>query len=233
MTLSDAELRVRINDVLRAGWIKIPDEFGYRGTGAPGKMLEELLDVEGGNRDEPYTGKWEIKFHSGSSLLTLFHLEGMPKGHLHPIVKKFGWLNSDGRLSFRHTVHGSVTARGFYVENDKSKIIIRNKSEPNEELAYWMHDKLINAFAYKFRRLVLVSGQKHKGSVHYQSAVFYTEPKTTQFLTAIQNGYVAIDFDVREKGERKLRNHGTKFRINSEHLDWLYHKKEQMGQTEQ
>ena len=71
----------------------------------------------------------------------------MPKGHLHPIVKNFGWQNRDELLFFRHTLHGSMTANSFYVENYKSKIIVRNISAPNEKFAYWMHNKLINAFA--------------------------------------------------------------------------------------
>ena len=40
MTLSDAELRVRISKVLNAGWIEIPAINGYWGPGAPGKILE-------------------------------------------------------------------------------------------------------------------------------------------------------------------------------------------------
>lgn len=43
MTLSDSELRVRVSEVLNAGWIEIPAISGYGGTGAPGKILEKYL----------------------------------------------------------------------------------------------------------------------------------------------------------------------------------------------
>ena len=72
--MTDADLYARLRGVLRRGWIPMPDYSGYRGTGAPGKILEELLGIDGGNFDTPDAGRWEIKFHSRNALLTLFHL---------------------------------------------------------------------------------------------------------------------------------------------------------------
>lgn len=230
MTLSDAELRVRISEVLNAGWIEIPAISGYGGTGAPGKILEELLDIKDGNLDRPDTGKWEIKFHSGKSLLTLYHLEAHPQGYLHLMIDNFGWPDKEGRNSFRHTIHGSITERGFFVENQNRRIIIRHQMNTEIAWAYWQHDLLINAFASKFRRLIVVSGEKKKQEVRYDSATFYSEPRVTEFISAIESGLVAIDFDARRQHTGKgLRNHGTKFRIHSRYLDLLYHKKFQIN----
>ena len=234
MTLSDAELRVRVNEVLSAGWIEIPSIAGYGGTGSPGKILEELLDVKGGNLDTPNTGKWEIKFHSGRALLTLFHLEANPKGHLSLLIDNFGWPDSKGRNSFRHTIHGKTTGRGFFIENRDQKIIIRNQINSEVSWAHWQHDSLMNAFVSKLRRLVTVNGEKKSQKVRYKSAVFYTEPRITEFISAIESGLVAIDFDARRRHRgNSLRNQGKKFRINGQYLDLLYHKKMQIGQSNQ
>lgn len=73
MVMPDADLYARRRGVLKRGWIDIPDSPGTGGTGAAGKLLEELLGINGGNSDTPDAGKWEIKFHSGNALLTLFH----------------------------------------------------------------------------------------------------------------------------------------------------------------
>jgi len=233
MRISDASLRVRIKDILEAGWIEIPELKGYGGTGGPGRILEELLDAKGGNQDGPDTGKWEIKFHSGKSLLTLFHLEGKPKGYLYPIIDQFGWPDKEGRKSFRHTIRGTTTDRGFFVENQNQKIIIRNQINTQIDWAQWQHDSLINAFASKFRRLIVVNGEKKKQEVRYNSAIFYSEPRVTEFISAIESGLVAIDFDARKKHTGSgLRNHGTKFRIDYRFLDLLYHKKMKLGQAE-
>lgn len=223
--VTDADLYARLRSVLKRGWIQIPDYHGYRGTGAPGTMLEELLGISGGNLDIPDAGKWEIKFHTRSSLLTLFHLEAEPKGHMHHMVRRFGWPDAKGRTSFRHTIHGR-SERGFYVVNESNRITVRNDSVSDMEWPYWTHDKLINAFAAKFRRLIVVKGKKRDGKVKYEQAHLYWEPQITMFVEAVEKGFVAVDFDARTKNGRGLRNHGTKFRIRYEHLRHLYNNRQ-------
>ena len=92
----------------------------------------------------------------------------------------------------------------------------------------------MNAFVSKLRRLVIVNGEKKSKKVRYKSAVFYTEPRITEFISAIESGLVAIDFDARRKDlGNGLRNHGTKFRISGQYLELLCHKKVQLNQSDQ
>ena len=225
--ISDNELFARLRNILTQDWIKIPEDHGYGGTGAPGKVLEELLGVNGGNSDTPDAGKWEIKFHSRSSLLTLFHLEGEPKGHMHQMVRKFGRKDDNGRLSFRHTLYQGKSSRGLYIANESNRITVRHRDVSDIVWPYWTHDKIVNAFASKFRRLIVVKGNKKNGYVRYEVAHLYEEPAITMFIEAIEKGIVCIDFDARTKNGRGLRSHGTKFRIKLENLKHLYnsHKK--------
>ena len=88
---------------------------------------------------------------------------------------------------------------------------------------YWTHDKLLNALASKFRRLIVVKGTKRSGRVRYDTADLYWEPLTTLFAEAVAQGIVAIDFDARTTTGKGLRNHGTKFRIRLADLNHLYH----------
>ncbi len=213
------------------GWISIPDEAGYRGTGGPGLLLESLIGVDVNNRDGPDTGIWELKYHSGSAPITLFHLSPNPRGIMHDVVRGYGWPNDRGQTSFRHTLWGKSN-RGFYVFNDEEtqRIVIRKNGEennPNAPEAYWEHDKLINAFVYKLRRLALVKGRKKREQVKYESVVLYSDPNTTGLIKAIASGKIAIDFDARTNtGARGLRDHGTKFRIKSGDLKDLYSKRQ-------
>jgi len=226
--ISDADLFKKLNEVLKRGWIKIPNYYGYRGTGAPGKMLEELLGIDGGNSDTPDSGKWEVKFHSGSSLLTLFHLEGEPRGHMHHMVRQFGWLDNKGRTSFRHTLFQGHSHLGLYVANESNRITVRHNDVADIVWPYWTHDRLINAFAAKFRRLIVVSGKKKLGSVCYEAAHLYREPVISMFVQAVERGIICIDFDARTNNGRGLRNHGTKFRVKYEHLTYLYNETEKL-----
>lgn len=221
MTVGDRQLFDRLQKILDGGPIKIPDVSPYRGTGAPGLLLEKLLGLDGGNRDTPDGGRWEIKFHSGKALLTLFHLEGKPRGHQKPLIQRYGWIGRGGYLSFRHTLRGE-SDRGFYVVNENDAISVRKRNQADANLPTWSHDALVNAFVSKLRRLIVVKGRTQKGFAIYENAVLYREPKFTAFFEAIANGFVAIDFDMRLNSSGGVRNHGTKFRVKGEYLGQLY-----------
>ena len=227
--MTDADLYARLRGVLKRGWITMPDYPGYRGTGAPGKILEELLGIDGGNFDTPDAGRWEIKFHSRRALLTLFHLEGEPKGHMHHMVREFGWADDKGRTSFRHTIHKGRSSLGFYVANEAGRITVRHPRVSDIAWPHWTHDRLINAFASKFRRLIVVKGRKRGDEVRYDVAHLYWEPKVTLFVGAVERGIVAIDFDARTNNGRGLRNHGTKFRVEYDDLRHLYANRQKFG----
>lgn len=222
----DGELYARLREVLARGWIEIPDTAGYGGSGAPGKLLEDLLGVKGQNYSVPDAGQWEIKFHSRSALMTLFHLEAQPNGYMHDLIREFGWEGKDGQTNFRHTLKGK-SDRGFYVEDKTELIVVKNIDERDIPWPYWTYDQLMNAFAAKMRRLVAVKGTVRKGYVRYQSAQLYWEPQISRFINAILAGVVAIDFDARTTNGRGLRNHGTKFRVRSDDLHTLYHHHQQ------
>lgn len=227
MAMSDAEFFARLKGVIERGWIPIPDNPGYSGTGGPGLFLEELCGVNVNNRDGPDTGVWELKFHGGLSPLTLFHLTPQPKGNMHNVVRSYGWPDAQGRISFRHTIWGS-SPRGFRIVDDSNRLIVRNdgpNNDPNVEPPYWTHDSLINAFVYKLRRLAVVHGKKRNGQVRYESARLHWEPNISKFIRAVEQGVVAVDFDARTNLVGKgLRDHGTKFRVKIDDLGHLYSK---------
>lgn len=231
--LSDADFFARIREILRQGSFDLPDNLGYRGTGGPGRLLEELLGFELNNRDGPDSGVWELKFHSGSTPLTLFHKTPEPKGIMQSVVRNCGWPGTkEGIISFRHTIWGR-SPRGFNVVNEGSRITVRNEDYPDLIAPYWTHDTLMTAFAYKLRRLVLVRGKRSKknGTVTYQAASLWTNPRLTELMNLIESGVIAVDFDARTKlNTDALRDHGTKFRISLSNLGKLYANQEVLNQ---
>jgi hypothetical protein len=227
--MSDAVFFDKLREVIGKGWITIPDDAGYGGTGGPGLLLEDLIGIDRNNRDGPDSGVWELKYHSGTAPLTLFHLSPQPQGIMHQVVRAYGWPDPKGRTSFRHTIWGK-SPKGFEIVNDVNRIIVRNTGpDVDSDITppYWTHDSLMNAFVYKLRRLAVVHGTKRKGKVKYEYARLYREPKISDFVSAIERGLVAIDFDARTNlSGMGLRDHGTKFRIKLDDLHSIYTKNE-------
>jgi hypothetical protein len=214
----------KITDILRAGVMEFP-ETGYGGNGGPGRMLEDLLGVAENNADSPDLADWEVKFHGGRSLLTLFHKEPQPRGIINKMVDYYGWDDEHGRISFRHTISGP-SPRGFRVENAEDRITIRNEQHPEGPVAHWLHNTLFNAFSAKLRRLIVVDGEvlADPRRVTFKTATAYWEPDIRNLSQAIADGVFYVDFDARTNGARgtSIRNHGTKFRIKPENLEQVY-----------
>jgi hypothetical protein len=221
----------KVQEILNMGWIDIPQKFN--GSGAPGNTLETLLNVDENNLDSPDLLDWEVKFHGGSSLLTLFHKTPMPRGIMNKVVDEFGWLNDRGQMSFRHTIRGK-SERGFDVVSEDDKIVVKNHNNLTIQ-PYWNHNTLLNALAAKLRRLVLFEGtyNSQKRKVNYQKATAYWDVDIIKFCNSIEKGLIYVDFDARTKGERgtRLRDHGTKFRINIKDIGSIYMSSQQIKES--
>ncbi len=207
------------------GWIEIPTDKTFNGNAAPGDFLEHLLGGRRNNKDSPDLQDWEVKFHGGNSLLTLFHKEPQPRGVMKFMVHEHGWPDELLRISFRHTL-GGKSNRGFYVVNEQDRIVIRHDTK-DTIVPYWTHNTLLNAAGAKLRRLILVEGEMQQHPirrVRYRSATAYWEFNHAKFFEAMVTGQVYIDFDARTQVDhsRGIRNHGTKFRININDIPHIY-----------
>lgn len=217
-----------IKEIISRGWINIPPERAFNGNAAPGDFLEHLLDGKKNNRDSPDLNDWEIKFHGGNALITLFHKEPQPRGINKFLVNEYGWPMEDnefGNISFRHTLSGKSN-RGFYVKNDVDRVWVKHTGKDNP-WPYWTHNTLLNAAGAKLRRLIVVEGEYELHPVkrvRYVSAKAYWDIDLMGFCNALEKGIVSIDFDARtSKGPNTtIRNHGTKFRANINKIGSLY-----------
>ncbi len=200
----------------------------YVGTGGPGLYLEDLLGLTTGNRDVPDTLGWELKYYSSkTALITLFHKEPQPKGIMRAMVSKFGWKDSQGRLSFRHTIAGRSDR--FRVDIDANQVVVRPLKKDGI-VPYWTFDDILGAAGAKLRRLVLVRGERTGSTVRYYRADIFENLQLSFFIYEVARGVVRIDFDVREAkpGSKGLRNHGTKFRVEPDNICRLYARKERL-----
>lgn len=220
------ELFERLREILQHGWYTMPQSKRTTGTGGPGNFLEDLFGLRVGNQDIADLIGYEIKYYTDkTSLITLFHREAQPENIMRHMVRKWGWKDSKGRLSFRHTIHGKSDR--FKVEDDSAQIIVR-PLKGNGPVPYWTHNDLMNIAGSKLRRLLLVKGERKNNTVRFSKAACYEDLNFSQLTYEIARGTICIDFDVREQtaGSGGLRNHGTKFRIKPEDVGKLYEKKQ-------
>ena len=208
------ELFERVRTVRQHGWYDLPDSYG--GTGAPGMFLEDLLGLTAGAMDIPDAVGWELKWYTDrTNLVTLFHKEADgPPAIMRYMVRRFGWEDSQGRLSFRHTIRGRSDR--FRVEDSGGQLVVR-PLRGNGPVPYWSHEELIAAAGAKLRRLLMVKGERDRkaGRVRFLQVDAFEVFNLVDFVYEVLRGEIAIDFDCREArpGSAGLRNHGTKFRI--------------------
>lgn len=225
--MTDDELFKRLRRELKAGWIPIPDERGWMGTDAPGKLLRHRLGFPGSSYPgRPNLGEWHLRFFGGasaSSLLTLFGSMGEPRGYLEDLLLEFGQSRADGRLAFIHTIHGS-SDRGLYVVSEDERVAVRHDDVQGVRLPSWTHSSLRESFAQKYERLIVVRGDVKKAPrrVAYRSADVYLEPRINDFPAAVAEGRVAIEFNMKTKGASSIRDHGPRFRVRLNNLHSLY-----------
>ena len=217
----DAVLREEVRKVIGRE-VEIPDRAGYGGAGAPGKMLEEQLHIQANNQDLPDAGRWEVKYTSDTSYLTLFHKEPRRPSVVADLVRECGWESGE-HVSFRHTIWGR-SARGFEVRVGPERVSVYNARHP-DIAPYWDINDLTNSAVTKLRNLLLVYGRVEKSrgrrTVKFEAARMYSGFRFSEFCAGLREGRIAVDFDARTAGGG-IRNHGTKFRTRTRDVARLY-----------
>lgn len=222
------ELFERLAEIKQHGEYELPAR-GFGGSGGAGMYLESLLGLTTGNKDIPDSIGWELKFYSKqTNLITLFHKEPQPAGVVRYLVSKFGWKDSKGRLSFRHTIAGKSDR--FQVFGDANQVTVRPLKGNGGPVPYWTDDDILSSAGAKLRRLVLVRGSKNGNIVKYDRVDVFENLGLSYFVYEVVKGTIKIDFDAREMkpGSKGLRNHGTKFRVEPDNICRLYDKKERI-----
>ena len=219
------ELFHRLHAVIDHKWYEIPDKKHYKGTGGVGNFLEDLVGARAGKNDIADSTGWEIKTYTAkTNLITLFHKEARPENIMRYMVRKWGWKDAKGRMSFRHTIAGKSDR--FKVVDDGKQLIVRPLIK-NGPVPHWTHEDLLNA-ASKLRRLLLVKAERKGTQVRFIEGQCFESLHFEELIYEMIKGTICVDFDAREAkpGSNGLRNHGTKFRVSPHDICRLYLKKD-------
>lgn len=219
------ELYSRLAEIVQHGTYTMPSKR-YRGAGAPGIYVQDLLGIKADNKDISDSVGFELKFYTKkTNLITLFHKEPKPEGVVYSMVQRFGWPGKNGCRSFRHTIAGKSDR--FQVFSDANQINVR-RLKGNGIVPYWTFDDILSSAGAKLRRLILVRGTRKGQEVKYEKVDCYENFQLNDFIWEIVHGIIKIDFDAREMkpGSKGLRNHGTKFRVSPYDICGMYLKKD-------
>ncbi|MCY4346011.1 MAG: MvaI/BcnI family restriction endonuclease [Aestuariivita sp.] len=165
-----------------------------------GNYLEDQLGVQAGNMDIADTLGWELKWYTPkTNLLTLFHQQ---------VTGPPDVMLSMVRKYGRKDVQGRMSLR-HTIKGKLDKFRTYNDSN----------------------RLIMVRGEKDGRKIRFTRADAYENFHLADFIWEIMSGTIAIDFDVRAyvPGSKRLRNHGTKFRVPPDAVCRLYLKKDRIA----
>jgi hypothetical protein len=204
-----------------------------RADGRAGLVLEHLLGISGGNHALADAVGFELKTSiTPSTPVTLFHKEPLPTGSTTMMVHRFGWPSIYSKhgadhpvTSFRATIYGSWKSQHQSVQLDitasHQKVSIMSAGL---EVAHWDSNNLIALASQKLKNMMLVFARDNgNGTVSFTSANLLENFQPLAFLTALQDGIIAIEWDARTNPNKKsVRNHGTKFRIKEKDLPVIY-----------
>jgi len=212
-----------------------PYPCSHKGHGRAGRLLEDLLGISGGNHDVADAVGFEIKTSSNSSTpITLFHKDPLPRnsknqiGAVNALIENYGWVsehNGQTVKSFRATLYGQwkdvKSETVLKVIADEQQVCVVDKEKC---LAYWDTNELVGIASAKLRNILYVNAQTDShGNVRYTDAKLFNSFAPFNFLRALNDGIVAIDFDARSNPSKSsIRNHGTKFRIKEKDIHFIY-----------
>ena len=208
-----------------------------------GKTFEDYLGVDENNLKDPDFAGYEIKSHrkTSSSYVTLFTKSPtLPSKANSFLREKFG--TPEGKLNV-NTVRTSVFSHKWntykkefsfrIAVNEKTKTIdlISKKINGRKQTVEcsWTFSEVKSAFS-KLNSLFFVTAEREKKRVHeyfhFTNATIFNKPTFQKLIDLINEGKVMVDIRLgvysSGKNECKAHDHGTGFRIKSNHLSLLY-----------
>ena len=134
-----------------------------------------------------------------------------PSAIMRYMVRRYGWKDKQGRLSFRHTIRGKSAL--FKIEDSTGQIVVR-PLKGNGPVPYWSHAELMAAAGSKLRRLIMVKGIKRNQTVQFLQADAYETFHIADFVYEVLRGSIAIDFDCRESKPGSDRTSKSRYKIS-------------------
>lgn len=197
-----------------------------KGDTGVGHTLEYHLGIVENNFSLADLGGAELKAkrEGATSLITLFTRDRKAwKVRQSDAIRNFGTIDDDGRPNLYCTLFAKAKGSRFTMNVTTGGVSVEHRT--GTVLCEWKHDDLAACFAKKFPALMLVVAKSELRSdgewFKYKSAKLLSGSSPAKFRSCLAAGLVSIDLRLHLVG-KKVRNHGTAFRISEDSLPRLF-----------
>lgn len=220
------------------GWIKTHRS----GTTGVGKTLEDLLDIQENNLQQPDFGEYELKSgrKNSGSMLTIITKSPEPAKSNTYLRLKYGYSSGayDNDEKVLHSTLNAVnftrvadTGHELKIGYDNQKIFIESKT--HIENVYWSKEELKKKFENKIKnKLVYVKVDcRNKGAneeFHFNEAYLVYGFSYERLIELLQEGKIYVDLRIGQYPNGKTHDHGTGFRIRESDQYLLFSHRERL-----
>jgi len=204
------------------GWVKSK----RKGDTGVGHTLEHYLGIAENNFSLADLGGAELKAkrEGASSLITLFTRDRKAwKVRQSDAIRDFGSIDDDGRQNLYCTLFANARGNRFKMKVTTDGVFVEHRT--GTVLCEWKYDDLAACFTKKFPALMLVAAKSDSRTdgewFKYKSAKLLSGSSPTKFRNCLASGLISIDLRLYLVG-KKVRNHGTAFRISEDSLPRLF-----------
>lgn len=222
----------KFTKIAESGWITT-HRIGPTGIG---KTLEDLLEIEENNYDEPDFGDYELKAMrtSATSMLTLFTKTPKPPKINTFLLNEYGFA-TDNYENDKKVLHATLTATRFSnlgntgkslkINCTESKILIADNN--GNEPAYWDANELEKAFLKKYKYMLVhvfadATGAGKDEQFKYHTAWELYDFSFENMVALLKEGLLKIDIRIGQYEDGRPHDHGTGFRIDERYLTRLF-----------
>lgn len=224
----------KFTEIKAMGWI----ETHRSGRTGIGKTLEDLLDIEENNKNEPDFAQYELKAMrtngGDTQLLTLLTKSPLPNGVNARLLETYGYI-SDVYEHKKKVLHATLSAGHFAQVTGTGKSLSINCSDnkiaivDNEgnSFAYWTEEILRNAFNKKYPYSMIHAYADSQQGERKEEFYFHTSYELSEFsfeklLVQLREGNVKVDIRIGQYPNGKTHDHGTGFRIQDRALTEIF-----------
>ena len=213
---------------------EFPIDLSTNNYGQIGEQLERRLGLEINNRAEadiPDEGELKVKMAGSSARTTLMHCDPDGRSIVRALVTKYGQENEDGEKRLSITMVGDKPNNlGFSLRYTDEMVILCHNGEPvvlevkdQQVIVGWTAERIRNRAAKKLHigaySVEWTPNEKRTAAMFTAIHRYDNFKGTSEFVEVIRQGGIVIEMTayfkpVDEKGKRKFRNRGVKFRMH-------------------
>jgi hypothetical protein len=197
-----------------------------------GRTLEDYLGISENNKQNSDLGFYEVKTTSRTNtyikLFTKTPIRSIlfERSVIKYLTRKYG-KQQDDKLSFycKIELNSKISYNGYeiyYVLIEDKLIVYFEKENIILDEISWSITDLKSILIRKMPNLIHTTTTKLKDTYIYHNSNVYDDLNINNFMDLLYNGDIIIDFNVHQRDDGKLKDHGCGFLLHKDKLKSLF-----------